>query len=248
MVGAKKRYQQQLDEFKIRLTVATDADVELDQNELNVLEDAGISEIDYSLKDAVETALLGRLDLANSFDMIDDAVRKVMVGADNLRADLDLIGTANVPSRDKTDFSVLRFNKGLYSLGFDLDLPLDRKSERNAYRERLIQLEQRHRQYENDEDEVILDVRQAYRDLNEAAERYYIQKNSLELAQKRVESTSMLLLAGRLTARDLLESQDALIVSENSVTGALVSHAIAKLSFFRDVSILQVRPDGMWKL
>jgi outer membrane protein TolC len=62
----------------------------------------------------------------------------------------------------------------------------------------------------------------------------------------RVESTTLLLEAGRSTTRDLLEAQDALLQAQNNLTAALVSHAIAKLSFFRDVGILQVRPDGMW--
>ena len=80
-----------------------------------------------------------------------------------------------------------------------------------------------------------------------AAELYRIQKNSLELADRRVESTSLLLQAGRLTTRDLLESQDALLEAQDSVTEALIGHAIAKLNFFRDVGILEVRPDGMWE-
>ncbi|GAI15779.1 unnamed protein product, partial [marine sediment metagenome] len=101
--------------------------------------------------------------------------------------------------------------------------------------------------YENMQDEVKFDVRQAYRQLQEAAERYRIQRNSLDLAQKRVESTTLLLEAGRARTRDLLESQDALLRAQNDVTDALVAHVIAKLSFFRDVGVLQVRPDGMWE-
>ena len=69
---------------------------------------------------------------------------------------------------------------------------------------------------------------------------------SVDLAEKRVESTTLLLQAGRVTTRDLLDSQDALLGAQNSLTAALVDFAIAKLSFFRDVGILQVKPDGMW--
>jgi hypothetical protein len=50
-----------------------------------------------------------------------------------------------------------------------------------------------------------------------------------------------------MNARDYLESQDAFLRAQNDVTAALVSHAIAKLNFFRDIGILQVRPDGMWE-
>jgi outer membrane protein TolC len=131
-------------------------------------------------------------------------------------------------------------------LDLEADLPLDRKAERNAYREALIALQQWQRQYENDVAEVKLDVRQAYRQLREKAESYNIQKMSLELAKRRVESNELLLDAGRVSVRVLLESQGALLEAQNSVTAALVDHAIAKLSFFRDIGVLQVKPDGMW--
>ena len=150
-------------------------------------------------------------------------------------------------SRKKTDFSTLQFHRGTYGLGFDIDLPFDRKDERNAYREALITLTQQRREYQDHEDRVKLEVRRAYRDLREAAERYQIQKTNLELAEKRVESTSILLMAGRAITRDLLESQDALVEAQNNVTDALVAHLVAKLNFFQDVGILQVRPDGMWE-
>ncbi|MHC4073417.1 MAG: TolC family protein, partial [Planctomycetota bacterium] len=101
--------------------------------------------------------------------------------------------------------------------------------------------------HEKDVDEVELDVRSAYRQLQEYAERYKTHKNSLELSETRVESTTLLLQAGRVTTRDLLESQDALLGAQNNVTATLVDHAIAKLSFFRDIGVLQVRPDGLWE-
>jgi outer membrane protein TolC len=187
------------------------------------------------------------LDLANSADEVQDMERKVVVTADNLGVELNLIGSAGVNSTPETKVGRLQFHNGTYSLGLEADLPLDRKAERNAYREALITLEQRRRKFQGDVDAVELDVRQAYRQLREYAERYETQKNSLELSEKRVESTTLLLQAGRVTTRDLLDSQDALLGAQNNVTTVLVDYAIAKLSFFRDVGLLQVRPDGMWE-
>ena len=73
------------------------------------------------------------------------------------------------------------------------------------------------------------------------------QKQSLELARQRVTVSPLLWEAGRINTRDLLESQDALLLAEDSLTAALVDHMIAKLSFFRDIGVLQVKPEGMWK-
>ncbi len=248
LVRTKQRYQQSLDEFKLTLALPMDVNILLDPNALNYLEKMGVTEIKYTLTQAIDTALTHRLDLMNSLDRIDDATRKAMVAEDNLGAELNLIGSASVPTDDTTAHNSLRLVDGRYSIGIEADLPFDRKRERNAYRESLIALTRQQRNYTLDYDNVILDVRQAYRELDEAAERYKIQENSLKLAKKRVHSTSMLLNEGRVTTRDLLESQDALLEAQNSLTAALIDHTIAKLNFFKDIGVLQVKPDGMWQV
>jgi len=247
LLRAQQTYEQRLDEFKIRLAMPTDANVVLDQNELKSLEDAGITQPVYTLAESLSTAFAQRLDLANRLDAVEDAHRKVVVAANNFGADLNLVASAGADSGDGTQFNRIQFQRGDYSLGVEADLPLDRKAERNAYREALISLEQQRREYENDLDAVKLDVRQAYRKLQEEAESYVTQRKSLDLARQRVAVSPLLWEAGRANTRDLLESQDALLLAENSLTAALVDHTIAKLNFFRDIGVLQVRPDGMWE-
>jgi outer membrane protein TolC len=247
LVRAQEGYEQALDEFKIELAFDTDTKVELDQNELKALEEVGITDPEYTLEAAIETGLVERLDLATSADKVDDASRKVVVAMDNLGAELNLTAGAEIGSAGETDFERLQFNEGTYDIGLSADLPFDRKDERNAYRESLIKLQQSRRDHEQSVSEVKLGIRQAYRQLIEKQQRYRIQKNSLELARKRVESTAMLLKTGRVQTRDLLDSQNDLLDAENELTDALVGHTIAKLNFFRDIGVLQVRPDGMWK-
>jgi len=247
-VQAQQSYERALDEFKVKLSLPPNADIKLDEYELKAMEEIGIIEPGYELDEAVETAFFRRLDLANSGDKIDDAARKVMVAADGLGVELNLVGSAGVGSTAETDFDRLQFHRGNYSLGLESnDLGLDRKAERNAYREALIALEQQQRQYEIDRDRMELDVRQALRALKAEAERYRIQKMALDLAVRRLETQKLLLEIGQGNVRLLLESEGALLEAQNDVTSALVAHAIAKLGFFRDIGILQVRPDGMWE-
>jgi len=247
-VQARLNYERALDEFKVTLSLPPDARIGLDENELKALEDIGIIEPGYELNEAVETAILRRLDLANSKDRVDDAARKVKVAADGLGIELNLVGSAGVGSTPEADFDRLQFHRGNYQLGLESnDLGLDRKAERNAYREALIVLEQRQRQYELERDRIELDVRQALRVLKSEAERYRIQKMALDLAQRRLETQKLLLEIGQSNVRLLLESEGALLEAQNDVIRALVAHAIAKLSFFRDIGILQVKPDGMWE-
>ncbi|MFA5424128.1 MAG: TolC family protein, partial [Phycisphaerae bacterium] len=247
LVSAQERYSQSLDEFKIRLALPTDANIVLDPNALKQLEQVVITEVPFGLEEAVDFAIANRLDLATSADLVDDAERKVAVAENNLGAELNLVASAEVDSTGRSRIGRLPVHLGDYALGLEADLPLDRLAERNAYRESLISFTQAQRQYDLDRDTTALEVRNAYRQLSEAAQRYQIQKNSLELAQKRVESTTMLLQEGRASTRDLLESQDALLEAQNNVTATLIDHAIAKLNFYRDIGVLQVRPDGMWR-
>jgi outer membrane protein TolC len=246
-ISAQQSYEQALDQFKIRLAMPTDADIELDPNELEALKVAGVSDPDYSAEIAIDTALVRRLDLANTKDDVEDKARKLELAADGLGVQLNLTGSLNVESPEKVQFSRLQFNQGLYSLGLNADLPFDRKSERNAYRTALIAFTKSQRDYENSIDNVKLDIRNAYRQLRERAESYRIQQLSLKLAEKRLENNRLLLDAGRADVRLLLDSQDALVNAQNSLTAALVNHTIAKLNFFRDIGVLQVRPDGMWE-
>jgi outer membrane protein TolC len=247
LVQARQRYAQTLDTYKIRLAVPTDANVALDPNELRALERVGITPLEYSEEEASQIALDRRLDLANTRDGLDDVERKLVLAAKGLGVQLDLTAGANVASTPDTQVTRLRFHEGAYSLGLAADLPFNRKAQRNAYREALIAVQQQQRGYDEEIDLIKLNVRNAYRTLAETAESYRIQKLGLKLAQRRVEVEKLSLQYGRGTVRLLLDSEDALVRAQNDVLGALVDHLIAKLSFFRDVGVLQVRPDGMWE-
>ena len=195
-----------------------------------------------------DLALNRRLDLANTKDGLEDSQRQLELAAEGLGVQLNLVGSVDVSSpRNETDFQNLQFHRGVYDFGFEADLPLDRKNERNAYREALILLQRRQRGYDDDVERIKLDIRQAYRDLIETAETYRIQKVGLRLAERRVEEQKLRLQYGLTTIRLLLETEDDLVSAQNNVSGALVDHTISKLNFFRDTGVLQVRPDGMWE-
>jgi outer membrane protein TolC len=245
-VTTLQRYEQSLDSFKIRLSLPVNASLELDQNELKALQNTGTTEPEYTVDAAIEAALLRRLDLANSSDGVEDAQRKVKLASEGLGPQLDLKGSATVNSQGDEHIDNFQFHRGAYGLGLSADLPFDRKNQRNTYRQALITLERQQREYSRNVDTVMQDVRQAYRQLMATMEQYITQKKSLALAEERVKNMPVLLKSGRAKTRDLLEAQDALLLAQNNLTSALVGHTIAKLSFYRDVGILQVRPDGMW--
>ena len=75
----------------------------------------------------------------------------------------------------------------------------------------------------------------------------WVQSFSVQLAQRRVRSTDMLLQAGRAELRDVLDAQSALTSAQNSLYSAAVSYRINELELQRDLGVLQVSADGLWK-
>jgi len=243
-VQLRKEYESALDLFKITLSLPTTTEFQLDASVLEGLRSANhYPEFDET--EAIETALFRRLDLTNSADAILDAQRKVYVAADALRAELNLSGGVDAVSSGVSSRRTLRAEEN-YNLDLELGLPLDRVAEQNIYRKALITLNQRQREYELVADTVRLQVRQAYRDLAEAIERYRIQSEALETAKERFRKTYLLMQYARASSRRVLNAQRDLYEAQNEATQALVNYAIATLNFYRDVGVLQVRPDGMW--
>jgi len=247
-IQSRKDYEQALDELKITLSLPTDTEMELDVTVLEDLQKMMDAIVDFSESQAVDAAHQCRLDLANSFDAITDAERTVLVAADLLKGDLNLFAAAQPVSSERADLSRLRHWRDVFDVGAELNLPVDRLAERNIFRKAIIALNQSQREHEQKMDTVTLEVRKAYRNLSEAAERYKIQLKNLKLARKRLNNTLLLLEFQRSSSRRYLNAQDDFFDAENAATEAMVDYAIAVLEFYRDAGVLQVRPDGMWEV
>ncbi len=246
-VRAMEQYEQALDRFKIDLGLPPDAQVELDITELERITTRGLIHPQLTTEQAVSIGLEKRLDFMNAQDRLADSERKVAVAKNGLLPDLDLVANYRVGTEPPRDYKNFQYDRETYSAGFDLELPLDRKSERNTYRQALISLDRTERSLSLSHDNVILEVRQAWRRLQQAKQSYEIQKLSLALAERRVESTTLLLEAGRVIPRDLLEAREALVEAQNALTGALIDHTIARLELWRDMETLTINEKGLWE-
>jgi len=207
-------------------------------------------EIDGPL--AIRLGLENRLDLRVSLGRVYDAQRKCVVLADQLGAELTLLGNATLgESRSiataELDNVKLRADKGVYSALLTIDLPLERTAEQNAYRSGLISLERAVRDVQGLEDGIKLAIRDRLREMIEARESLKIQARAVNVAEKRVKSTSLFYEAGRAQVRDVLEAQESLINARNALTSAVVAYRVAELEFQRDTGLLQIDERGLWQ-
>ena len=209
----------------------------------------GPYEIEEAL--AVPVALTHRLDLRVAIGQVHDTQRTVAVAADQLRADVTLLGSGNAGAQRslgsvRQEDSDLRPDHGVYSALLSIDLPLERTSEQVSYRTSLIRFEQAVRDVQALEDRIKLDVRNGLSRLLEGRESIVIQAEAVKVARRRVASTSEFLEAGRAEVRDVLEAQDALVTAQNALTEALVSYRVNELALQRDLGVLAVDHRGLW--
>lgn len=246
-IDSLRRYRQALDNFKIALGLTTDAQVVLDDRELDELRRQGLRHPQVAPQDAVQVALATRLDLYTAAGEVSDAERRIAVAANALKPGLDVILSGRADSSGQDNFEELDFRRARWSAGLDLDLGLDRKAERNAYRSALIAFERAGRAYTLAEDNVKLEVRTAWRTLDQARRNYEIALQSVALGQRRVEEQDLLAELDRATALNQVDAQNDLTRAQNDLTSALVSHAVARLAFWRDMGILYIKKDGQWQ-
>ena len=238
LLDVEKQYAESLDLFKVRLNIPPQTELEPSPQDWLMLPESLLADADWTEQKAVEIALTQRLDLANTRDQIADAQRKIKVAEDALGADLALVGVAAPASGTA---------RSRYELGLEGSLPLDRVTEANNYKRSLIVLTARERLYEEQTHTIVSQVRKAWRDMAEAQARFTRQKDARELAQKRLDNTTLLLHYGRTNTRDVLDAQEDLYDAEDNFVSALADYAVAQMNFLRDTDTLWILPNGSYE-
>ncbi|MDT8428872.1 MAG: TolC family protein [Pseudomonadales bacterium] len=240
------RYTNGLDTLKIQLGLRTDEDIMLDDAEMLAVAEAGMVSPDLDMETALELAVANRLDLFTEVDQIQDRARKVEVAANNLLPGLNLVLNASVPGPDNA-IGNLDFRLTDYQAGIEIDLPVDRMSERNAHRRALIDLEAAIRSYELAVDSVKLEVLNAWRDMQEAERDFEISQSSVEINERRVEEAELRAELGLGDIQDTVDAQNDLTNARTALSGAIVNHNVAKLALWRDIGLLYVDEQGQWE-
>ncbi len=242
-IDAVRNYKQSLDDFKVRqLGLSAAAPFVFDPQEVEGL---SILHPDLDLQGAVLIALASRMDLHTARDQAMDAARKVQVASNGLLPVLDLVLSRDLDSDPNEPLS-FGWDRSSWDAIVNLELPLDRRSERNAYRASLIQFNQAVRQARLQEDEIQLGVTEALRNLDQAKRQFEISQIGVKLGQQRVEEENLRSELGLGNARDFVEAQNDFINALNQRSSALVDHTIARLNLWSALGVLQISDAGNW--
>jgi outer membrane protein TolC len=245
-VNAVATYFTALDQFKIKLGLTLGERLFLEDQALAEVQKAGLVPVPMDPDAAYRQAVARQLQILNAIDDFEDKKRKIRVAADGLKPGLDFFANASLKSEEPTDYTNFDPDKVRAGVGVELDLPLDRLRERNEYRTVLVNFESELRELTLTLDTLKDSIERGLRNVETRRQNYLIQQNALELANRRVESNTLLLEAGRGEVRDLIESQDAQVAAQNAVTTALVAYQESRLQLMLDIGALDRSKPQFW--
>lgn len=238
LASLRERYILQADRFKVRLGVKIDEAIALDPAVFD------LPEPDISADDAARAALLYRLDLQNLRDQVDDTRRALRNAKNQLLPDFNIAGEVSVPTDNDDDTGGLDpdVNELDYDLSATLSLPLDRESERLRLRSAVINLERRVREYERERDEVIVSVRAALRNIEQARFQLQLAEQQVEINTRRLEGQR--LKADEIDPQDVVNAENDKLDAENQRDQAITELRNAVLNYLLESDQLRIGRDG----
>lgn len=237
---AKASYQSALDDFRFTLGLPIELNVEPDPSELEALSDRGLAELDITLDEAVDSAVSNRLDLITRRQQVEDSERKLEITKRNFLPNLDVSYGADYDLEESSSDGLSQ------DAQVSLNIPFDWTEKRNAYRIAQINLAREQRGLEESEWSVKLEVRNLWRSLERNRSVYRNRLLSVQLAERRMENTILLLKQGKALTRDRLDAQDDLLDAKNDATIALVDYTVNRLRFWNAIERFEIDPKGMW--
>lgn len=239
LVGARTDYKLALDDFKILLGFPTSLSIELKDDE------PPFEAVRVDPQSAVQVALANRLDLHTRRDQVDDVKRGVNIARNALLPQFDVVGSYRVASQTgQTTDATPSDRSGTF--GASLEIPLDRKAERNVYRSSLIDLAQAQRDLAQFENEVERDILNAIRELKQFEKQIELQQDQVKDQHRAVAVTKIRVEAGEAQQRDLADARQSLNNAMNALIQLKVQHFIARLALRRNLGILFIDENGMW--
>ncbi len=197
--------------------------------------------------EAIRVALKYRLDLLNDLDRIGDAERGVKIAENTILPDLALSGSV---TWDTNPDDPKPFNYGddrtTWRAGASLELPLDRKAERNLLRQRQIGKRQAERDYEEAQEFVRLQVRRAMRRVEQEKMSLSIQTYNRDLAIRRRAQARFMFDRQQASNRDVVDAENDLLRARNRLAQAQSRVRLAILEFRRDTGTLRIDEEGRW--
>jgi outer membrane protein TolC len=125
-------------------------------------------------------------------------------------------------------------------------VPLDETDERASVRRAQIGHRQALRSYDQFEQDLVVDIRSTFRELERRKQSLDIQRQLIADQERNVKIAQILFEQGENSNRDVVEAQQSLLEARNALIREQVTYEIARLGLIRDLGILFIDEHGMW--
>jgi hypothetical protein len=210
-------------------------------------------DVDIRAERALEVARKYRHDWMNARGALIDEWRLIEFNANQLESTLNVIFSGDVQSKGENPFP-LRASTGRLEAGIQFDSPIVRVSERNVYRQTLIEYQQARRSYYQFEDSVARGLRQEIRTLAANQLNFELQRFAVLQAAEQItlnddirahgEATAQ--SAGATAARDAVSALSDLLDAQNNFLSVFVNYEVQRRQLALDLGTMKLDPEGIW--
>jgi outer membrane protein TolC len=238
VLESEQSYRTTLDRFKIRLGLPLSVEFDVGDDIPEVV-DPKINQ-----DAAIHAALSNRLDLLTQRERLEDTRRGVRIARHSLLPDLDVNASYGVSALATSLSEIVPLDNSRATFGLNLEIPFDRKAERNAYRSSLIGLSQAQRGLRQSEDDIIVTIRSLVRGLRLQRQAIENDEANIETEKKNIRKANIDFQAGLASNRDLTDAIQNLASVEISILRKYADYEIARLRLFEALGVLFVDKDG----
>jgi len=217
------------------------------------LETITLEPVTLDPRQALAIASAYRRDWMNARTALVDSWRLIYFNANDLLSNLDIVFSGDLGNVGDNPFR-FRDTQGRLRVGLEFDAPLTRLSERNIYRQSLIEYQQARRQYYQFRDRVYQGLRNTLRQIRLNEVNFELRRAAVQVAISQVDLTQLRLSEppkagettqfGATTARDLVQSLSDLLNVQNDFLSVWVNFDLERLNLEFDLGIMELTPDG----
>lgn len=227
-------------------------------NEMSLLQASAransIELIDVSInsEEATQIARCMRRDWMNARASLVDSWRNIEFVADRLEAQVDLVFDGDVRTRpDASNPFKLRYDTGNLRAGFRFDAPIVRLSERNSYRNALINYQQSKRSFYEFEDGISRNLRSIERAINQNKTQFELNRLQVGANLQRIEINNFDLENpeprggdGTGLARQITSAITNLNRAQDSLLSSWLNYEVARLNLDYDMGTMLLDENG----
>ncbi len=216
-------------------------------------ETVSLIHVDLHPAAALDIARANRRDWMNARASLVDSWRLIEFNADQLESTLDVVFSGDITNRDDNPF---RFDAatGQLRAGLEFDAPLTRLSERNDYRQSLIEYQQSRRTYYAFQDQIASGLRDTMRTIQLNQKNFEIRREAVRMADLQIELNEDIRRiqeanrqpSGPTAARDAVSALGDLLTAQNDFLSVWVTYEVLRNTLDFNLGTMQLDTEGMW--